>query len=244
VAEGSEPLSIIKSGMGNSRNLASGNPLPLSPPIIVLIKNLTLEGNEWLEALKNMSLDIGPSSQAHRGSDTFKSDLSPGDPPSPKRLCCAEDDSSSSSFPSENSSTHYFLRSQKKTTPSGGLGKEVIMSLDRGGRGRKSLISKAQSKARFDLLAGKQQSIERELRAVRPQGKGLWMKCMSFNCRGLVGSLKKPALKRVIFSEHPDVLLLQETLGEGEEVKSRLELLLPGWKFETLDALGRSGGLE
>jgi exonuclease III len=50
------------------------------------------------------------------------------------------------------------------------------------------------------------------------------MKCMSFNCRGLVGPLKKPALKRVICSEHPDVLLLQETLGEGEEVKTRLEI--------------------
>jgi hypothetical protein len=81
VTEASEPLSIIKSGMGNSRNLASGNPLPLSPPITVLIKNLTLEGNEWLEALKNMSLDLGPSSQAHRGSDTLKSDLSSGDSP-------------------------------------------------------------------------------------------------------------------------------------------------------------------
>lgn len=38
--------------------------------------------------------------------------------------------------------------------------------------------------------------------------------------------------------------MLQETLGEGKEIKTRLELLLPGWEFETLDALGRLGGLE
>ena len=69
------------------------------------------------------------------------------------------------------------------------------------------------------------------------------MKCMSFNCRGLAGALKKPALKRVISSEHPDVLLLEETMGVGEEVKSCLEKLLPRWNFETLYALGRSGGL-
>jgi len=69
------------------------------------------------------------------------------------------------------------------------------------------------------------------------------MKCVSFNCRGLVGPLKRPMLKRVIKSEHHDVLMLQETLGEGEEVKTRLKCLLPGWKFETLYAMGRSGGL-
>jgi hypothetical protein len=55
----------------------------------------------------------------------------------------------------------------------GGLGKEVISSLDRGGRGRKSMFSKAQSKARIDLLDGKQQSIERALRAPRPRGRVL-----------------------------------------------------------------------
>jgi exonuclease III len=69
------------------------------------------------------------------------------------------------------------------------------------------------------------------------------MKIMSFNCRGLAGALKKPALKRVVTTEHPDVLLLQETMGVGDEIKTSLELLLPGWVFTTVDALGRSGGL-
>ena len=54
------------------------------------------------------------------------------------------------------------------------------------------------------------------------------MKILSFNYRGLEGALKTPSLKRVIPLEHPDVLLLQETMGVGEEVKSSLELLLPG----------------
>jgi exonuclease III len=54
------------------------------------------------------------------------------------------------------------------------------------------------------------------------------MKCCSFNCRGLAAPLKIPALKRVIDSKHPDILWLQEMMGEGEEVKSRLISLLPG----------------
>jgi len=69
------------------------------------------------------------------------------------------------------------------------------------------------------------------------------MKIMSFNCRGLAGPLKRPALKRVLDIEHPDVLMLQETLGEVDSVKSKLEGMLPGWVFECLDVRGRSGGL-
>jgi len=40
------------------------------------------------------------------------------------------------------------------------------------GRGRKSYISKAKNKAKSDLLAGKQQSIEWALRAARAQDMG------------------------------------------------------------------------
>jgi hypothetical protein len=53
------------------------------------------------------------------------------------------------------------------------------------------------------------------------------MKCCSFNYRGLVAPLKIPSLKRVILAEHSNVLLLQETLGEGVEVYNRLSTLLP-----------------
>ena len=69
------------------------------------------------------------------------------------------------------------------------------------------------------------------------------MKLMSFNSRGLAGPVKKSAFIRVLTLEHPDVILLQETLGVGEVIKERLENWLSGWSFVTLDANGRSGGL-
>jgi len=69
------------------------------------------------------------------------------------------------------------------------------------------------------------------------------MKVMSFNCRGLAGPKKKSALMRVLTLEHPDVILLQETLGESSVIKERLESWLPGWSFVTLDVRGRSGGM-
>ena len=69
------------------------------------------------------------------------------------------------------------------------------------------------------------------------------MKILSFNCRRLAGPVKKSAFIRVLTLEHPDVILLQETLGVGEVILARLESWLPGWDFETLDARGRSGGL-
>ena len=64
------------------------------------------------------------------------------------------------------------------------------------------------------------------------------MNIMSFNCQGLVGPHKRSTLKRVVGLEHPDILLLQETLGLGEVVKDRLGSWFPGWNFETLDARG------
>jgi len=69
------------------------------------------------------------------------------------------------------------------------------------------------------------------------------MKIMSFNCRGLAGPHKKSAFRRVLTLEHPDVILLQETLGVGEVIKNCLESWMPGWSFLTLDVKGRSGGL-
>jgi len=60
-------------------------------------------------------------------------------------------------------STGYFLRSKSVPNPDGGIGMD---SQEIGsGRGRKSFISKAKNKARSDMLAGKQLSIERALRA-------------------------------------------------------------------------------
>ena len=49
------------------------------------------------------------------------------------------------------------------------------------------------------------------------------MKLMSLNCQGLAGPQKRSALRRVVDLDRLDILLLQETLGVGEEMKFRLE---------------------
>jgi len=54
---------------------------------------------------------------------------------------------------------------------------------------------------------------------------------LSCNCRGLASKPKKLALKEIVHRYNPDVLLLQETLGRGEEVTKVLSTLLPGWNF-------------
>ena len=64
------------------------------------------------------------------------------------------------------------------------------------------------------------------------------MKILSFNCRGLAGPGKKSAFIRVLILEHPDVILLQETLGVGDVIKNCLESWMPGWSFITLDVKG------
>jgi exonuclease III len=43
------------------------------------------------------------------------------------------------------------------------------------------------------------------------------MMLLSFNARGVGGPQKKLALKRLLLSLKPDVLLLQETMCKGEE---------------------------
>jgi len=157
-----------------------GNPLLSSPPIIILIKNLTLKGNEWLEALKNLSINNVSSLFPEIFSDCNKETSLSDVPPPPKQLCLTEEASSSSSLSNESSTSRYFLRSQKGAPSTGGLGKEEISSLDKGGCGRKSLLSKSQSKGRIDLLVEKQKSIERALRASRPRGRVLGLRlCLS-----------------------------------------------------------------
>ena len=58
------------------------------------------------------------------------------------------------------------------------------------------------------------------------------MKIMSFNYKGLASPQKRSALRRVVELDRPDILLLQETLGVGEETKVRLESWFGGWIFE------------
>ena len=70
--------------------------------------------------------------------------------------------------PSDPADSGYFLRSSQK--PLLGLGKNSA-SVRRGG-GRKTNLSKAQSRAKEDLLGGKQISIEKALRAEQAKKKG------------------------------------------------------------------------
>jgi endonuclease/exonuclease/phosphatase family metal-dependent hydrolase len=70
------------------------------------------------------------------------------------------------------------------------------------------------------------------------------MKIISLNYRGVAGPSKKVALKRLVASHQPDILMLQETMGESGVVATLLESLFPQWEFTGLDARGRSGGLE
>ena len=74
----------------------------------------------------------------------------------------------SSPSPPDSSESGYFLRSCQKQ--SYGLGKSS--SPVRRGRGRKTNLSKAQSRAKEDLLGGKQLSIEKALRAESAKKKG------------------------------------------------------------------------
>jgi exonuclease III len=69
------------------------------------------------------------------------------------------------------------------------------------------------------------------------------MKTLSFNCRGVASPSKKISLHRLVESTQPDILMLQETLGDAILVVPLLEKLFKGWNFIGLDAKGRSGGL-
>ena len=66
---------------------------------------------------------------------------------------------------------------------------------------------------------------------------------LSFNCRGLASQPKKLAFRNLISQYNPDILMLQETLGKGEEIIAFLSKSMPGWLFRAIDADGRSGGL-
>jgi hypothetical protein len=41
----------------------------------------------------------------------------------------------------------------------------------------------------------------------------------------------------------PDILLLQDTMSEGDKIVSELEKMFGGWEFMYLDSRARSGGL-
>ena len=69
------------------------------------------------------------------------------------------------------------------------------------------------------------------------------MKILSFNCRGLTSPSKKSSLKHLVDVWEPNVLLLQETMGNSNAVVGALKYMLLDWYFAAIDANGRSRGI-
>ena len=68
-------------------------------------------------------------------------------------------------------------------------------------------------------------------------------KCHMIMIRSCYGTPKKLAVKRLIDLHSVDVLFIQETMIEGGVLVQDLEFMIHGWKFISVDAMGRSGGL-
>lgn len=66
---------------------------------------------------------------------------------------------------------------------------------------------------------------------------------LSFNTRGVGGARKQLALKRLVMSHKPNVLLIQETECEGSKARAIMEPWLKKWPFYYVDAVGQLGGL-
>ena len=66
---------------------------------------------------------------------------------------------------------------------------------------------------------------------------------MTLNFRGLASLPKKLAVQRLIDEQFLDIIFLQETMCDGIILVGELELMLKDWKFVSVEAKGRSGGL-
>jgi len=163
----------------------------LSPSVNLFMNSVSFLGNDWIEGLQKLSL-AGPSgSVVSRLCTNYVGKEPLGLTPcldypsvSPPVDCTSvvgvlphvlidpdPGDSSDEGLlsPSDSLESGYFLRSCKKAS-SAGLGKSAPPG--RKGRGRKSYLQKAQSRARVDLLEGKQQTIEKALRAENAKKRG------------------------------------------------------------------------
>jgi hypothetical protein len=127
---------------------------------------------------------------------------------------------------------------------SGGLGFNPGISQERKGRGRKSLFCKSKDKARQEIVDGRQASLFRVLRVMNTPGRVLSLLCSHLIVGGLSHPSKKNLLKRLVENISPDILMLQETMGESGLVSRILGSLLLEWDFYALDTRVRSGGLE
>ena len=174
-----------------------GNPIfPLFKNVNLFMNNVSFVGSDWIDGLRKLSLSgksVLPLSSdvGFLGLDSHPvatiSDFEPVLPvdaisvsdfvkpfsvevPPPIVESFAPDGSEESCpSPSDTMGSGYFLRSSHKSVL--GLGKSS--STVRKGRGRKTTLSKAQSRAKEDMLGGTQISIEMALRAEMALKKGL-----------------------------------------------------------------------
>jgi hypothetical protein len=69
------------------------------------------------------------------------------------------------------------------------------------------------------------------------------MEILSLNCSGVVSPSKKSVLQRLVELNQPDIIVLQETLGDEAVFTPFLETTLKRWNFICTSARGRSRGL-
>ena len=156
----------------------------------MFLNNVSFLGFDWIEGLRNFSLagqngiplsipvhpviaEVDSGVGTHAALDTTAFDPDPllvmADFPiielEPEPVSHLEEPCPS---PTDSADSGYFLRSSQK--PSLGLGKNSLPV--RRGWGRKTNLFKAQSRAKEDLLGGKQISIEMDLRAKKAKTKG------------------------------------------------------------------------
>ena len=165
--------------------------LPLSPNVNLFLNNVSFLGFDWIEGLRKLSLSGRASSylpplvpplipvEEELGKDTLPAAVLTARAPDlflaveePSSVCLEPDPETpleeSCPSPSESSDSAYFLRSRTKSA----LGLAKVSSTVRRGRGRKTNLSKAQSRAKEDLMEGKQQSIESALGAKKAKKRG------------------------------------------------------------------------
>ena len=69
------------------------------------------------------------------------------------------------------------------------------------------------------------------------------MKITTWNISGLNGTNKRRILKNHIFSQHPDIVLLQESKCSPKGTEALKKLISNSHQCISIDALGQSGGL-
>jgi exonuclease III len=66
---------------------------------------------------------------------------------------------------------------------------------------------------------------------------------LSLNIRGVGGTLKSTSFRRLLSRTSPDIIFLQETLVDGQKVRTFLNKFHPNWHTCSVNSLGTSGGL-